>query len=317
MKKLIIAALALGMAFSSFGATRYLYLDAADDSPFVITTSEGGTDTMNINVMDDGTPIVSASYTPLLVIGKTDRFADTTTITGTATAGSAATFLLTTVSYSAHWEGRPVKLMYRTGSAGSYAYYYRKSGTLRFDDTLKVDGDTKAAIQFGGYNGGVVVAAEHGAGAIGTYVAPETSRYVQNGTIITEIKFDMTGLICRATNDTVIGLASGAAYIGQNNTTNNGIIYKMELACLEVPATGDDDINVVANSSAALAYGGTGGTTYGINGGNAAAGQTVANLVQGLTANHYYYLTAGTGDKTNQTYTAGQFILRTYGHPAL
>jgi hypothetical protein len=35
-----------------------------------------------------------------------------------------------------------------------------------------------------------------------------------------------------------------------------------------------------------------------------------------ITANHYFYLTAGTGD-TAAAYTAGQYIIRTYGHPLL
>ena len=74
--------------------------------------------------------------------------------------------------------------------------------------------------------------------------------------------------------------------------------------------------NVVAAASGTLAYDGAGGTTYGINGGDAVAGQTIQNLVQGLTADHYFYLTAGTGD-TAGTYTAGQFIFTTWGHALL
>lgn len=161
--------------------------------------------------------------------------------------------------------------------------------------------------------------AEHGAGVIGTGVAPATYRRTVNGTIITETKIDLTGLasIGGAVTDDVIGLAAGGvAYIGRNVVATNGIIYAAELICLETPAGGDDDVNVVAAASAALAYDSAGGTTYGVNGGVAVAGQTVQNLVQGLTANHYFYLTEGAGD-TAGTYTAGQFIFRTYGHALL
>ena len=161
--------------------------------------------------------------------------------------------------------------------------------------------------------------AEHGAGVIGTGVAPVTYRYTVNGEIITDIKIDLTGLasIGGAVTDDVIGLAAGGvAYIGRNVVATNGVIYKIELICLETPATGDDDVNVVAAASAALAYDSAGGTTYGVNGGVAAAGQVVENLVQGLTANHYFYLTEGAGD-TAGTYTAGQFIVRLHGHPLL
>ena len=160
-------------------------------------------------------------------------------------------------------------------------------------------------------------AAEHAAGVIGTGVAPATYRYTLNGTIITEIKIDLQGLTSKNTANDVIGLAAGGiAYIGQNVVATNGGIYKMELVCLETPAGGDNDVNVVVNTSGTLEYDGAGGTTYGVNGGDAVAGQVVANLVQGLTANHYFYLTAGTGD-TAAAYTAGQFIVRLYGHPVL
>lgn len=159
--------------------------------------------------------------------------------------------------------------------------------------------------------------AEHGAGAIGTGVAPATYRRTVNGDIITEIKVDLEGLASVATANDVIGLAAGGnAYIGRNVVATNGIIYSIELICLETPAGGDNDVNVVANSSGTLAYDDAGGTTYGVNGGDAVAGQVVQNLVQGLTANHYFYLTAGTGD-TAAAYTAGQFIVRLHGHPVL
>jgi len=158
---------------------------------------------------------------------------------------------------------------------------------------------------------------EYGAGVIGTGATPSVTRRTENGTIITETKIDLTGLASVDTANDVIGLAAGgAAYIGRNVVANNGIIYKAELICLETPAGGDDDVNVVAASSGTLEYNGAGGTTYGVNGGDAVAGQTVQNLVQGLTANHYFYLTAGTGD-TAAAYTAGQFIFRTYGHALL
>ena len=163
----------------------------------------------------------------------------------------------------------------------------------------------------------VAAAAEHGAGAIGTAFAPRTSRREENGTIITETKFDLTGLASVATTNDVIGLAAGgAAFIGRNVVANNGIIFKTQLICLETPAGGDNDVNVVAASSATLACDGAGGTTYLSNSGDLLAGQSVENLLPALTANHYFYLTAGTGD-TADTYTAGQYILRTYGHAAL
>lgn len=161
-------------------------------------------------------------------------------------------------------------------------------------------------------------AAEHGAGAIGTGATPTTKRWIERGGIIvTQITFDLQGLASVATANDVIGLAAGGvAYIGRNVVATNGVIFKTTLSCLETPATGDNDVNVVANASAVLAYDDAGGTTYLSNSGDLLIGQTIELLTPGLTANDYYYITAGTGD-TAGTYTAGQYVLTTYGHAAL
>lgn len=188
---------------------------------------------------------------------------------------------------------------------------------LTVGTTLAVTG---AATFAGGMVGDLTPAAEtaeHGPGLIGTAATPVTYRYTENGIIITRFKIDLTGLASVATANDVIGLSTGgAAYIRQYKPATDGIIFKAELACIETPTGGDNDINVVANATGTLAYDGAGGTTYGINGGDAVAGQVVQNLVQGLTANHYFYLTAGTGDAA-AAYTAGQFIFTTYGHALL
>jgi len=193
------------------------------------------------------------------------------------------------------------------------------SGVTADGVVLKDSGVTATAPST--FSGGLTVTGvattEHGAGVIGTGVAPSTTRYNQDGVIITDIKVDLTGLASVATANDVIGLAAGGvAYIGRNVVANNGIVFKMELICLEATAGGDNDINVVAAASGTIAYNGAGGIGYGVNGGNQAAGQVVADLVQGLTANHYFYLTAGTGD-TAAAYTGGQVIVRLHGHPIL
>jgi len=60
-----------------------------------------------------------------------------------------------------------------------------------------------------------VETAEHGAGAVGTGVAPATYRYTRDGVIITEIQVDLAGLKCKgSTAKDAIGL-TGAAYIGR------------------------------------------------------------------------------------------------------
>lgn len=179
--------------------------------------------------------------------------------------------------------------------------------TFNSGSTLTVDGTTAST----------VAAAEHGAGAIGTAAIPKTRRWTDRGVIITQTTFDLTGLASVATANDVIGLAAGgAAYIGRNVEATNGIIFKVELSCLETPTGGDNDVNVVANSSAALAYDGAGGTTYLSDSGDLLKGQTIQNLLPALTEGDYFYLTAGTGD-TAGTYTAGMYVLTTYGHAVL
>ncbi len=159
------------------------------------------------------------------------------------------------------------------------------------------------------------VADEHGLGAIGTsgFGAPRTYRRTENGIIITQIIFDITGLQSVATANDVIGLASGAAYIGRNVVDNNGIIFKTQFACLETPATGDNDVNVVTNASASLILSGAAGTTYISNSGDLLVGQSVENLNLAMTAGHYYYLTSGQAD-TAGTYSTGMYVLTLWGH---
>ena len=162
--------------------------------------------------------------------------------------------------------------------------------------------------------------AEHGAGAIGTssFGAPQVRRWTDAGVIVTQHKFDLTGLRSVATADDVIGLqAGGTANIGRNVEATNGVIFKTEFSCLETPTGGDNDVNVVIASSSSLAYDGAGGTTYaGGNAGDLLKGQTISFLTPAFTEGHYYYLTAGTGD-TLGDYTAGMYIFTTYGHPVL
>lgn len=190
-------------------------------------------------------------------------------------------------------------------------------GLLTFQSGGGVTLDSGSTLTHNGTTVSTAQAAEHGAGAIGTDAVPATYRRTVDGVIITQTKFDLTGLASVATANDVIGLAAGGvAYIGRNVIATNGVIYKVELSCIETPLTGDNDVNVVANSSASLAYDGAGGTTYLSNSGDLLAGQTIQNLVPALTEGDYFYITAGTGD-TAGTYTAGMYILTTYGHALL
>ena len=164
------------------------------------------------------------------------------------------------------------------------------------------------------------VATEHGAGAIATSFAPITRRSTSNGVITTKIHFDLTGLGGKggAAND-VIGLpAGGNAFIGRNVVASNGIVYKAELACLELAAAASGsatvDIDIATNSSGTIAYDGAGGTAKLFNTGGMVAGQELSNITPALTANDYFYLVEADTAATDGVYNAGQFVLTLYGH---
>ena len=162
----------------------------------------------------------------------------------------------------------------------------------------------------------VLQPAEHGVGFIGTEFAPRTYRRTENGVIITQIKFDITGLISSTTDGDITALAAGAAYFGKNVVAKNGIIFKTEFTCLETPLTGITNMDVSIMASGALLGDADGGTDVIATGGVLLIGQTVINLIPTIPANYYYYLIAGAGG-TNDTYTAGQYMFTTWGHPLL
>jgi len=160
----------------------------------------------------------------------------------------------------------------------------------------------------------------YGVGAIGTGTigAPELRRFDENGVIVTQIKVDITGLSCKgdAAND-VIGLAAGgAAYIYRNVVADNGILFRMEVACVELPtettATITTDIDFAWNASAVLAFDGGAGTSE-MNMGTSVAGTVVVDNVLGLTANDYLYITEGDTAATTGVYAGGQYLITLYG----
>ena len=162
------------------------------------------------------------------------------------------------------------------------------------------------------------VAAEHGAGVIGTALDPVTKRYQIGGTIITEFYIDLTGLASIDDADDIIGLAAGGdAYIGRHVAATSGYPFKVEMICIESPATGDDDINLVSGTASDDAYNDP-VTAAGvvINGGAWSGSSRVIADDPDITTNDYLYLTCGAGD-TGGTYTAGQFLIRIHGTPYL
>jgi hypothetical protein len=167
-----------------------------------------------------------------------------------------------------------------------------------------------------------VLAAEHGAGAIGTAFAPRTYRYTREGVIITEIHVDITGLACKgdAAKDAIGLAAGGAAYIGRYVTATCGIVFRIEMICLELPGEGTAtitaDIDLGAEDTATTTYDQAVDDVV-INTASLVAGEMASTDVPALTANDYLYLVEGDTAATTGVYNAGQYIIRLYGHALL
>ena len=160
-----------------------------------------------------------------------------------------------------------------------------------------------------------------GAGAVGTGAGNKAYRQIDaiNGLIITEVHIDLQGLKAKGGDaGDVIGLGTVPAYIYKNEVANNGIIFKHELICTELPAstsgTISTDINVAWNSAATIDFDEAGGTASQIDSGHLVAGQIVVDNTAAITANHYAYLTEGDTAASTGTYTSGQLIYRMYGY---
>jgi len=164
------------------------------------------------------------------------------------------------------------------------------------------------------------VATEHGAGAVATSFAPITRRSTLNGVITTKIHFDLTALGGKGgTANDVIGLpAGGNAFIGRYVVSTCGIVFRAELACIELPAvasgTLNTDIDIATNSAGDIEYDAAGGTAKLFNTGGMVAGQELSNITPAITANDFFYLVEGGTDAADAVYNAGQFVLTLYGH---
>ena len=111
----------------------------------------------------------------------------------------------------------------------------------------------------------------------------------------------------------------GAAFIGRYVISSYGIVYRAELACLELPAAVADttitrDIDIATNADGNIAYDATGGTGKLFDTAEMVAGQELTNITPALTNNHYFYLVEGDAAATDGVYAAGQFVLTLYGH---
>ena len=168
------------------------------------------------------------------------------------------------------------------------------------------------------YAAGTTYWSSYGAGAVSTEIAPSYEQTKIGEEIISTIKVDLDGLLCKgdAAND-VIGLASNPAYIGKYLSADMGVLYKAEITCLEIPgqqtATITTDIDVAFNSGATIAYDGPAGTAEINTGGFAALGHTTVSIASPPTNNDYIYLVEGDTAATTGEFNGGKLVIRLYG----
>lgn len=163
----------------------------------------------------------------------------------------------------------------------------------------------------------------HGAGAISTEIAPKTYIERVGGDFVTTIEVDLTGFSAENDIDDVIGITgTDAAYLTELTTARNGIIYKVEMSCLELPTAAsnvllDFDLRAAANFTLAEAADASSvGSAVFAAGGNFALQQTIVGLVPVITGTKFLYLTVGNTHTGACTFTAGKLVIRLYGRPS-
>ena len=137
-----------------------------------------------------------------------------------------------------------------------------------------------------------------------------------NSEILTTLFVDIGAgsIVSSTTAGDVIGNDGVAnAYITRITKAVNGVVYKGEIICLEVPTGGDADINVCANSVGTIAEDapGEGQHVLANCGIHTLALRTQFIIPSGGIENAYIYLTHG--GTTGGTYSAGKFLIRFYG----
>ena len=137
------------------------------------------------------------------------------------------------------------------------------------------------------------------------------------GVIHTQIYFDLTGAKSVAVDKDIIG-NTGVCHLGQVTAAINGAVFDGRITCLEVPATGADDIDFYESSVGTGAYDADGSALAGAGslitkgGAWAATMPPAGSDLTGLpTANYYIY--ALSGEAVAGTYTAGKFLIEFWG----
>jgi len=144
---------------------------------------------------------------------------------------------------------------------------------------------------------------------------------VAGDVITTTILLDLTGLSSNTALDIIGKEATANCHLGQITTALNGTIFAGQMTCLEVPTTGDPDIDVYSSTVAT-------GTedvviTHSdlateaallVSAGDWTLAQTKAFSAYPA-ADTYLYIVNG-GGTTDGVYNAGIYKIELYGYPA-
>jgi hypothetical protein len=156
-------------------------------------------------------------------------------------------------------------------------------------------------------------------GTAGVYVT-QVERFKSDTTtnvniVKTTILLDLTGLTKSATAGDIIGKdGDGVAYFARITTADQGVIFGIQMTCLEVPSAGNGDIDIYSATE------GTGVEDTAIaaltesqitNGGALVAGSMVAGGA--ISADQYLYLVNAQGAGAG-TYTGGRLLIELTGY---
>jgi hypothetical protein len=135
----------------------------------------------------------------------------------------------------------------------------------------------------------------------------------------TTIFIDLTGLNSSAAADIIGKQTTANCHLGQVTAAVNGTLFKGSYYCLEVPATGEPDIDVFyADEATGTEDAAVTGLTNDTAMKEAAADFTAVgqgfDFIAVPPADKYIYL-VGSGGGTDATYTAGQFVIELWGYP--
>ncbi len=189
------------------------------------------------------------------------------------------------------------------------------AGLLDVADGLVADATAMAALRLG-HDGPLAQGTGSGATAdVASYASMVTKG--TTGLRTTTIVIDIAGYASEATLDDVIADTPAAAngHIGQITLAECGTIFAGVMECIEIPATGEIDIDLNADADGTIAGGADGAndTLLLARGANWAAGDRI--VMTGVpAADDFLYLTVGTASTpTSGTYTTGIFVITFWG----